>query len=186
MQKLLHHAAINPAKLATISLLLVSIFWTSTFTNASQTSLDPVVDKPIASQLRLKNLNEEVIDLEQFRGRIVLVNFWAVWCTPCRAEMPSMQTLYEAFDREQLEVIAVDMGSKPSQIEEFLADTEPALEFKIVLDELGETARDWGVRGIPVSFVIDQQGRLVYQALGERDWSSEAMQQSLRKLIDVQ
>jgi len=150
-----------------------------------QTTLDPVADQPMATPLRLKTLDDELLDLEQFRGRVVLVNFWAVWCTPCRAEMPSMQKLYEAFDREQLEIVAVDMGSKASQINEFLDDTEPRLEFKIVLDEIGEVARDWGVRGIPVSFVVDQNGRTVYQAVGERDWSSDEIQGVLRELVEA-
>jgi len=167
-------------------LLAIAMFCFPVVAATSQTTLDPVDDQPMAMPLRLKTLDDEQLDLEQLRGRVVLVNFWAVWCTPCRAEMPSMQKLYEAFDRQQLEIVAVDMGSKASQINAFLDDTEPRLEFKIVLDDIGEVARDWGVRGIPVSFVVDQHGRTVYQAVGERDWSSDAIQRVLRELVEAQ
>lgn len=152
---------------------------------ASERGLDAVDDRPQAPPLVLQNLDNDVFDISQ-TGRVVLVNFWAVWCAPCRAEMPSMQLLYDQFDRSEFEIVAVDMGSKRKHIDEFLDQIELPLNFQIVMDDTGAVASDWGVRGIPVSFVIDADGNIAYKAIGERDWSSESIREEIRALVDEQ
>lgn len=166
------------------ALVAAILFLTGSVSFAAGQGLDAVADPKAAQPLVLKNRDGDPYDLSQSHGRVVLVNFWAVWCTPCRAEMPSMQRLYQQFDNQDFEIVAVDMGSSRKHIDAFLAEMTPSLEFKIVLDETGETAAAWGVRGIPVSYIIDRQGNLAYKAIGERDWSSPQIKSTLQTLID--
>ncbi len=165
-------------------LALLSLVSVSPAGLAAGTGLEPMAEPLPAKPLVLEQLDGEQFDLSEAEGRVVLVNFWAVWCTPCRAEMPSMEKLNQHFADNDFEIVAVDMGSSRKHIDAFLEDMDPALSFTIVLDESGATASDWGVRGIPVSYVVDRQGRLVYRAVGERDWLSPSIVSTLQSLLD--
>lgn len=166
------------------ALVTTAVLVTGSTSFAAGRGLDAITDPTAAQPLVLKNLDGDQYDLSQSHGRVVLVNFWAVWCTPCRAEMPSMQQLNQQFDDQDFEIVAVDMGSSRKHIDAFLEEMTPSLEFEIVLDETGEAASTWGVRGIPVSYIIDRQGKLVYKATGERDWTSPEIQSTLQSLIN--
>ena len=111
-----------------------------------------------APDFHLLNLDGQSISLSDLRGKAVLVNFWASWCSPCRAEMPFIQRLHESWSDNELVILAVNAGEEPSTVKEFVDSF--GLSFMILLDTKGEVALDYNVRGIPVTFFIDKDGMI--------------------------
>ena len=94
--------------------------------------------------------------LTAYRGRVVLVNFWATWCEPCREEMPALQALQDKLGKERLVVLAVNYGESPEKVQQFVHHTP--VDFPLLLDRHMEAAKAWGVRVLPTSFVLGQDG----------------------------
>ena len=108
--------------------------------------------------------------LSDWRGKTVVVNFWATWCEPCREEMPSLERLRKRFEGKGVEVVAVNVGEAPERVARFTRDVP--VSFPILFDRGGTTARSWKVRGYPTSFVIGPDGRIRHYFVGDLDWSS--------------
>lgn len=106
--------------------------------------------------------------LAAYRGRVVLVNFWATWCEPCREEMPALQALQHRLGPERLVVLAVNYGESSEKVQRFVQQTP--VDFPVLLDRHKETAKAWRVRVLPTSFVLGKDGRIHYSAVGELDW----------------
>ncbi|MEO8849495.1 MAG: TlpA disulfide reductase family protein [Casimicrobiaceae bacterium] len=115
--------------------------------------------------LALADLRGNPVDLARYRGKTVLVNFWATWCVPCREEMPSLAAFAKA---SGIAVLAVDVGEAASRVERFLARYPSDLP--ILLDAHGETAEAWKVSVYPSSYVIDGEGRVRAYIAGALDW----------------
>jgi len=113
----------------------------------------------------LTALDGKVYNLDALRGHVVLLNFWATWCPPCRKEMPDMQKLYERFEKKGFIVLAVS-DEKRETVEGFLA--KQSYTFPILLDPHRKTNTAFYVEGIPKSFLFDRQGRLVAQSIDMR------------------
>ncbi|MBM4439133.1 MAG: TlpA family protein disulfide reductase [Candidatus Rokubacteria bacterium] len=131
--------------------------------------------------LSLKDLNGAVHQLADYRGRVVLVNFWATWCEPCRDEMPSMQRLKETFAGQTFEVLAVNYGENPPRVREFVE--RERLRLVVLLDPGQETAKAWRVRVLPGSYLIGRDGRVRYSVIGELDWATETAVSVVRGLL---
>ncbi|MDH5709499.1 MAG: TlpA family protein disulfide reductase [Hylemonella sp.] len=111
--------------------------------------------------------------LAELRGRAVVLNFWATWCPPCRAEMPSLQQLGEIYGPEQLQVLAVNVGEGPRAIHRYLKSS--ALNLTVLLDPQQAISRQWGANALPTTILIGADGRARQRVIGEVDWSgSEA------------
>ncbi len=123
-----------------------------------------------APDFSVKSIDGKPIKLSDFRGKVVFLNFWATWCPPCRAEMPSIETLYTRYKRQTLQVLAVNVQEESSVVKTFLAQN--LYTFPIVLDPNGEAARLYGIRGIPTTFIIDQQGNLQGALVGGKAWDT--------------
>jgi thiol-disulfide isomerase/thioredoxin len=132
-------------------------------------------------ELRLKDLKGAEHDLAAYRGTVVLVNFWATWCEPCRDEMPSLQRLSEQFAGRNFAVLAVDMGESAARISEFLRKTPVTL--RIVLDRDSHVTKAWKVRILPASFVVGRDGRIHYSATGDLDWTDAGVMRKLSALL---
>jgi thiol-disulfide isomerase/thioredoxin len=132
-------------------------------------------------EVALSDMDEAVRGLEEFRGRWVVLNFWATWCAPCREEMPSLDRLQAALP--EIAVVAVATGPNPKPaIEKFLG--EVGLEKLVVLrDPNSALARGMGVLGLPVTLVLDPQGREVARLIGGAQWDSEAAKAVLDALM---
>ena len=113
----------------------------------------------------LTALDGKIYNLDALRGHVVLLNFWATWCPPCRKEMPDMQKLYERFEKKGLIVLAVS-DEKRETVEGFL--TKQSYTFPVLLDPDRKTNTAFYVEGIPKSFLFDRQGRLVAQSIDMR------------------
>lgn len=122
-----------------------------------------------ALPLVLKTLDGATHDLTQYRGKVVLVNFWATWCEPCRDEMPSIERLKEKFAAQGFEVLAVNVDEPESRIRNFLEKTP--LKLTVVLDPGKAVTKAWNARILPASFLIDREGRVRYSVVGELDWA---------------
>ena len=119
--------------------------------------------------LTLKDLDGRTYDLAQERDKVLVINFWATWCPPCRDELPSLERLREALRGRPIEVLTVNVAEGETRVKRFLADI--ALRLPVLLDRNAETQRAWKVRGLPATFILDGEGAIRFWYLGELDWS---------------
>jgi thiol-disulfide isomerase/thioredoxin len=130
--------------------------------------------------LALRDLDGREHRLEDHRGKVVVVNFWATWCEPCVREMPSLERL-QARMAGRVAVLAVNFAEGEPRIRDFLAKHPAALT--VLLDRDMGTAKAWKARVLPTTFIVDPAGRVRYVALGEIDTDAPAFDAALRKLI---
>jgi thiol-disulfide isomerase/thioredoxin len=135
----------------------------------------------VTPPLALQDLEGRAHRLEDYRGKVVLINFWATWCEPCRAEMPAMNKLRASFAGQPFAVLAVNLAESESRIRRFME--EVPLEFTVLLDRDSGAARAWKARVLPVSFVLDAEGRIRYSALGEIDWTQDGVRKAILALM---
>ena len=131
--------------------------------------------------LVLADLAGREVDLASFKGEVVLVNFWATWCEPCRAEMPSLQRLQQKLGGKGFRVLAVNVGEGAPRIRQFLEGTPVSLD--IVRDADSDVMKAWRVRMLPASFLVDRRGMLRYQIVGEADYEDAAQQAPVLELL---
>jgi thiol-disulfide isomerase/thioredoxin len=131
--------------------------------------------------LALQDLQGRKHDLADYKGKVVLVNFWATWCEPCRAEMPSIERLKSSLDGKAFEVLGVNLAEPLSRIEKFTAAVP--LAFPLLRDTDGAVAKAWRAKVLPASFLVDRKGRIRYYVYGELDWSSEAVRAKVSELL---
>lgn len=136
-----------------------------------------------APALKLKDIEGKSHDLAKLRGKVVLINFWATWCPPCRREMPSMERLSQRFKGQPFVVLAVDVGEDPDTIETFASQLDTTLTFPILLDTRSHAMRAWRVAGLPTTFLIDKQGRIVATAIGGREFDHPEMVKAVGELV---
>ena len=120
--------------------------------------------------------------LADYRGRYLLVNFWAVWCSPCVKEMPSMQQAFDTLKDDGLAMVAIHVGPSVEGAKKFADDL--GLSFDIVVDEQMALAK-WQVQALPTTFLVDREGRIVAEALGDRDWAGESLLDQLRGFLET-
>ena len=147
--------------------------------------LSAVYGSPAAPALALPDLDGNTQRLADQSGKVVVINFWATWCPPCLAEMPSMQRAYDVLDRNRFEIFAINIGEEDTAMREFIAEFEPALTFPILRSE-PETMELWNVRGLPTTYFVDKQGRMIYVAMGGRDLDSDHITERIQSLMDAQ
>ena len=131
--------------------------------------------------LALEDLNGKAHDLGEYKGKVVLVNFWATWCEPCRAEMPSIDRLRNSLKGKPFEVLAVNMAEPLSRIEKF-SETMP-LGFPLLRDRDGSVGKMWKAKLLPASYLIGRDGRIRYVSYGELDWSSAPVRARVDELL---
>ena len=131
--------------------------------------------------LALQDLEGRAHRLEDYRGKVVLVNFWATWCDPCREEMPSIEKLRAALAGRPFEVLAVNLAEPASRIRAFV-DKMP-MAHPVLLDKDSLAAKAWGARILPASYLVGPDGRIRYYCRGELDWSRESVRELVGGLL---
>jgi peroxiredoxin len=117
-----------------------------------------------------KLTDEKTVNLKDYRGRFILLNFWATWCLPCLKEMPDFEKAYQQMGQEKLIVLAVGMGEDTKKISKFAE--KYGFTFPMVADPKLEITNLYGVKNIPVTYLIDPEGVVLGRALGIRDWAN--------------
>ena len=134
-----------------------------------------------AADLELLDLAGRPVRLQDFRRRVVLLNFWATWCAPCREEMPELETLTRELGPRGLAVVGVNFKESKRQVEAFIQ--EHKLTFPMLLDSEGQVAERYQVFALPVTFVVDRRGMVVGTVLGIRDWVGSDARAYLGQLL---
>lgn len=119
--------------------------------------------------------------LADLKGRAVIINFWASWCEPCRAEMPTLQQVADLYGPDKLLVLAINFKEHPNRAIQFAATT--GLSLPVLLDPQGQTARDWSVKVFPTTLLIDRQGRPRQRVQGEVDWTGPQAANMIEALL---
>ena len=139
------------------------------------------VSKPVAAPaFELTDLDGQPHKLTDYLGKVVVLNFWATWCPPCREEMPSMQRGWEKVRDEDIVFLGVNVGEDADTVFLFLADY--SVDFPLLLDKDATVIEQYPVTGLPTTYIIDPQGRITHRAVGGRAWDDEALLNSLRAL----
>ena len=149
-------------------------------TQAAAQGLTAVPARPLAPEFELRDPDGNIHRLSDYRGRVAIVNFWATWCPPCRAEMPSMERAWKQIESEGILMIGINVGEDLETVNAFTE--EYPVTFPLLLDEDAKTSIEWPVRGMPTTFVVDTEGRIVYRAVGEREWDDPDLLDAVRNL----
>lgn len=131
----------------------------------------------------LKDLGGKKVGIKQFKGKIILINFWATWCAPCKEEMPGLEILHRTFKEKNfvLLTISVDYGGVKS-VQEFMIMHQ--YTFSVLLDPKCEVFDLFKVKGIPTTFLVDKKGEMIGKAIGPRDWKSQEVFSLINLLIE--
>lgn len=142
------------------------------------------LSKPVnAPNFTLEDMDEYEYDFSEYRGKVVLLNFWASWCPPCRREMPSMERLYRKYQDKDFSVVAVNQMEDEDKIFAFTGTLETQLTFNILLDTQSTVSQDYDVRGLPTSYLIDKEGRIRYRAVGGREFDHPKVEKIIQGLM---
>jgi thiol-disulfide isomerase/thioredoxin len=132
----------------------------------------------------LKALDGATLGSQHLAGKVVVLNFWATWCGPCKEEMPSLARLQSQFDPGQVRVVTVTADIHPKGIKQFLDHL--GIKLPVLFDEDQELSRLFTVRGLPTTVLIDQDGQALGRAVGPRAWDSQESIALLRHVLDRQ
>ncbi|HYU09660.1 MAG TPA: TlpA disulfide reductase family protein [Gemmatimonadales bacterium] len=122
--------------------------------------------------------------IEDYRGKVVLLNIWATWCAPCKVEMPSMEHLHRKLAGTDFRLVAVSVDEEDSTVvNKFVKDL--GLTFEILHDRDGSIRRIYQTTGVPESFVIDRDGVIVKKVIGAADWDAPVNESLIRRLLDA-
>ena len=132
----------------------------------------------------LDDLDGSPVRLSDFRGKAVLINFWATWCSPCVEELPTLEGLRRHFQDRPFSVIAVNLGEDARTVRDFLDTHALELHMTFLIDEDGAVAESYRVRGLPATLLIDREGRFVFGGVGQRDWNSPEVHSEILPVLE--
>ena len=161
-----------------IKRLLIAVVLISVSGMLQAANLKAVEDNVAAPSLVLKDLQGKQHDLNDYKGLVVLVQFWATYCGPCRKEMPSMNKMMKEMGDVPFKILAVDMGETKEEVDQFVSEVKP--EFTILMDEDGKSIEDWRVFAAPSNFIIDPDGNIRYTLFGGVEWDSVELIEKLK------
>jgi len=137
----------------------------------SKIGIQPIEGGSKAPNFYLEDLKGKKLELKNFKGKVIFLNFWATWCGPCKEEMPSMETLYQQFKEKDFVFLAISVdyeGRKP--VKEFIEKEH--YTFPVLLDPKYETFDLYKVKGIPTTIIIDKDRKMIGRAVGPKNWKS--------------
>lgn len=144
-----------------VALLLYISLFTQTQNPYEGTSLSKGSPAP---DFTLKTLEGKEIRLSSLKGKVVLINFWATWCPPCREEMPLFERVYKKYRDKGFEILAISTDSSQEQVRKFIRDFK--VSFPVLMDD-GNVSNLYMIQGLPTSFLLDREGKIVKVKLGK-------------------
>ena len=133
-----------------------------------------VIGNPLGTdplEAKLPNTAGRYVRLDDFRGKIVFLNFWTTWCPSCRTEMPSMERLHRKLIGKNFAMVTVNIKESASQVKNFFEEYK--LTFTALLDTTGEVSTGLSIRAIPTTFILDKSGKIIGSITGPREWDSK-------------
>jgi thiol-disulfide isomerase/thioredoxin len=132
----------------------------------------------------LTDLQGEKHSLSSYRGKVVMVNFWATYCGPCIKEMPSLQRLKQKMAGKPFIILAVDMAEEKHDVQAFLTQHQIKIDFPVLLNPEGNVVEEWMITAVPTTFVIDPKGTIRYALFGGIEWDKEDVVTTINSLIE--
>jgi peroxiredoxin len=159
-------------------------------TGAPETSAEPVLTEAprvghLAPDFLLQTLDGREVHLSDYRGHVVFLNFWATWCAPCKIEMPAMERLYRQFRPNGFAILAVSADPEGAAVTRPYRDSL-GLSFTIAHDPDMQVGRLYGVRSLPLTFLVSREGVITHQIFGARDWGESEARNGIRQLLHIQ
>ena len=143
-----------------------------------------VLSEPLpAPDFTLEDMDAKKFSLKDYRGKVVLLNFWATWCPPCRREMPSMERLHQKFKGKDFAVLALNQMEDGDQVFTFTGDLGVDLSFPILFDKDSSVSRAYGVMGLPTTYLIDKKGNVRFRAIGGREFDHPEVEKQILQLM---
>lgn len=149
---------------------------------------DPVAERGVvrvgdeAPNFQLRDLAGHTVSLSQLRGKVVLLNFWATWCGPCRIEMPAMEQLYRSYSRKDFEVLAVSTDAQGAAVTRPFQQ-EMGFTFPIVHDADYRVGLMYGARSLPMTFMVDRNGIVRQKVPGARNWDAPEARELVHAML---
>jgi peroxiredoxin len=134
-----------------------------------------------APDFTLPTTDGQQVSLQQYRGKVVFLNFWATWCIPCREEMPALERLHQTYQTQDLAILSIDLKESADQVKVFFQ--KHSLSFPALLDQDGSVFRDYLVAGMPTTYLIGRDGTMLARGVGGRDWTRAEALQLIQELI---
>lgn len=163
-------------------LLIVLTFFFLAAAAPSPWASDELVGKR-APDFTLKDINGNNVSISSLKGKTLLINFWATWCPPCRAEMPSLNRMYNEYKGRGLVVLAVSTDKNINAVKDFLS--KKPFDFYILTDADTKVTRQFKVFSLPTTFLIDKNGVIIQKYLGEEEWESPEIRKNVREILGI-
>ncbi|MEX0806885.1 MAG: TlpA disulfide reductase family protein [Candidatus Binatia bacterium] len=145
-------------------------------------NLQEMKDHPPAPDFTLPNLQRGKVSLSDFRGKLLMLNFWASWCVSCREEMPAMERLYQRYKDQRFVILGVNIKDEKKSALSFVEELK--ITFPIGFDPKGEVGLVYGAWGIPTTYLIDAKGMALARVVGSADWYSPGARELVGALLD--
>ena len=162
------------------ALIILCLSTTLFATTPSPWDIEGLIGKK-APDFTLKDIYDRSFNLSSLRGKVVIINFWATWCPPCRAEMPSLNNLYKEFRNKGLEVIAISTDRSVQPVKDYLSKNH--LDITVLIDTENRVSRQFKVFSIPTTFLIDRNGIIIERYLGEENWTSPEIKKKIKDTL---
>ena len=157
--------------------LLLSVLMIQNLAASELTKINRSIDD---LEFSLKDMDGQTHKLSDYKGKTLIINFWASWCPPCRKEMPSMERAWQKVKKDNIVMLAINVGEDEDTVFTFLGDYP--VTFTILLDTTGKVTEHWPIKGLPTTYVVSPEGKLVYQAIGGREWDDDNILELIKNL----
>jgi len=144
------------------------------------TRLEPPVTAPGFS---LTDMDGEQHTLDDYRGKVIMLNLWATWCPPCRREIPSMESIFQDLRDKGFVVLAVNQFETPDHVFSYMGQLSVYPTFPILFDQDSKVSELYGVKGLPTTLLINRQGQVAYRAIGGRDFDHPRVRAIVNQLL---
>lgn len=159
---------------AIFKIALFSLFLNHPVVSAQDTLTDitPRLSSALKAQpFKLIDVNNKLHQLANYEGKILIVNFWASWCTPCLEEIPAMNRAYMQLKDKNVAMLAINFGEDKQTVNQFLK--KYPIDFDVLLDESSAMSKDWKINALPTTVIINPRSEIIDTLLGPREWDSE-------------
>ncbi len=173
-----HRGALSALSCLLWLLLIGNLAWAA---DTPRQTLPAVAEPFPAPEFELKDIDGRTHRLSDYRGKVVILNFWATWCPPCIKEMPSMERARQMIEDEDIAILAINVGEDEDSI--FMFTGNYPVEFPLLMDLEAETIKQYPVTGLPTTYIIDPTGRATHRVVGSREWDDPQLLDSLRAIL---